>query len=76
MTFKAVYKCRLCGKEFTEPNRYSKDEAKICSFLGKRCVQNKGGCLPYEYHICDSGDVGFGDLLGARKVLENESDNK
>lgn len=70
MEYKTIYKCRLCGKEFTPLNGYSKNEAKIAIFIGRMCVQNKGNNLPYEHHVCDNGDIGFADLLGVRKVEE------
>lgn len=78
MKYRAVYKCRLCGKEFSVLNSYFKDDmcASKVIYLGRMCVQNEGNNLPYEHHVCDNGDIGFADLLGARKVLENESDNK
>lgn len=74
MKYRAVYKCRLCGKEFTPPNGYFTDdmtnEARISFFLGRMCQQYEGNNLPYEHHVCDNGDIGFADLLGVRKVKE------
>lgn len=75
MKYRAVYKCRLCGKVFTTQDGYFftddiKNDAKIDLFFDRMCIQVHGGDLPYEHHVCDNGDVGFGDLLGVRKVEE------
>lgn len=75
MKYRAVYKCRLCGKVFTTSNGYFftddiKNDAKIELFMARMCIQVHGNNLPYEHHVCDNGDVGFGDLLGLRKVSE------
>lgn len=70
MTYRVVCKCRLCDKEFT-PDGYSADnmtnDIPISVFLWRICSQDKTSGLPY-HHTCDNGDIGFGDLLGVRKV--------
>lgn len=72
MKYKAVFKCRLCGKEFSSPNAYFTDdmtnEAGIEFFIARMCIQYNGNNLPYGHHFCENGDIGFGDLLGVRKV--------
>lgn len=68
--FKIIYKCRMCGKEFLK--REIKDDFQAQRYLGGMCVQYKGNNLPFEFHRCEDGSFGFGDLIGCRRVEENE----
>lgn len=59
MKYRAVYKCRLCGKEFYG-DEYCKTKVR-----STQCIY----LLP-EIHNCETGDISFADFLGLRKVEE------
>ncbi len=55
-----VYRCRRCGKEFQETGTV------------ERNMQVDGVDVPvgpvYQYHLCDDGIYGLGDLIGGYEV--------
>lgn len=55
--YKAIYKCRLCGKEFY---------GEAYKMNGSRYPT---GSI-YKQHKCDDGRYGIGDLLGTYEVKE------
>lgn len=65
MKYITVCKCRLCGKEF-----YVDDDWATELEAAANIIESASGQTPFEIHYCDNGDVGFGDVLGARKVEE------
>lgn len=71
--YRAIYKCRLCGGEFTKFVTEFSYDANL--YIMPMCLQNQRNNLPFESHICPNGDIGFADFLGFRKVEDgNESD--
>lgn len=67
--FEVIYKCRMCGEEFSHEEINGDLQAQL--YLGKMCVQFKGNNLPFEFHRCKDGDYGFCDLIGCRRVDED-----
>ena len=77
--YRAIYKCRLCGKEFVSAATGSADIAI------KHMVRVTTGIKPLEFignpieetsmHSCKDGSMGLADFLGFRKVEDgNEPD--
>ena len=77
--YRAIYKCRLCGKEFVSAATGSADIAI------KHMVTVTTGIKPLEFignpieetsmHSCKDGSMGLADFLGFRKVGDgNEPD--
>ena len=66
MKYRAVYKCRFCGKEYEPDDYVYRTEWETANHMIERSLQS---CL-LEVHYCENGDVGFGDLIGLRKVSE------
>ena len=77
--YQAIYKCRLCGKEFVSAATGSADIAI------KHMVRVTTGIKPLEFignpieetsmHSCKDGSMGLADFLGFHKVEDgNEPD--
>lgn len=59
--YQAIYKCRLCGKEYVAKiiagsEMLITDETEFCS------------AKMHRVHICDDGSFGLADFQGFRKV--------
>lgn len=66
-SYEAVYKCRLCGKEFKPQNPWA-DNPTMADKETYKKTNGKIKVLKFTVHFCENGEVGFGDLLGCRKV--------
>lgn len=67
MKYRAIFKCRLCGKEFEPKNPCAYNP----TMADKEIYEKANGeikILKFTVHFCENGDIGFGDLLGVRKV--------
>jgi hypothetical protein len=69
MTFKPVYKCRLCGVEYTDPREFDYDiNEMLVRLVG--LDENMGYPLGghsitiTESHVCNTGNVGIAELKG------------
>lgn len=72
MKYKLTYKCRLCGEEFQSHGTFETFGMPIGELLelyAKNCKKHDKGVPPH--HTCDNGDIGFGELIGCRKVEED-----
>ena len=75
--YKAVYKCRLCGKTFYEEVTGSRNTA-FHSVLGVAMngkFYPEGCCIGshlFDCHSCDDGSCGLADFQGFRKEEEND----
>lgn len=68
--YKAVYKCRMCGKVFKHENITDEKHAVAC--LEERHIGIRGTVWPSpprmtETHICDGGSLGLADFQGWQK---------
>lgn len=71
--YQAIYKCRLCGKEFVQ---YKTDEHSIAKGLvsamtgdgSLRYIKHDGKVHIHVPHSCSDGSFGFSDFCGFRKV--------
>lgn len=66
MIFKAMFKCRLCGKTFG--NTYTGDE-NLAFFILLDLIHEGKSSQPnapkiFDYHNCDDNSYGFADFLG------------
>lgn len=69
--YMAIYKCRLCGKEFCHSGTGDKDTAATATMY---TVLESSGITPqfespnaptqFEFHSCKDGSYGMGDFLG------------
>lgn len=66
MKYKVVCKCRMCGEEF-QCRESDEDSAFFIQGTIVFLPKSMNGGVP-PYHICDNGDIGFGELIGCRKV--------
>lgn len=72
MEYNAIYKCRLCGKEFTDATTSSKDVAisnMVHLVCGSSIKQNAN--IPVEIftiHYCGSECYGLADFQGFKSV--------
>lgn len=71
MQFRAVYKCRLCGKELVS-SYYWIDNMTTDDIETKKSEKEEGKSPNVILHYCKEGQIGFADLIGGRKVEENE----
>lgn len=74
--YKALYRCRLCGKEFDETIELKDCKIKAISF-GKQIlivddVLNMNTFDIQNQHNCEDGSIGFSDFLGLKKYIEND----
>lgn len=80
--YMAIYKCRLCGKEFCHSGTGDKDTAATATMY---TVLESSGITPqfespnaptqFEFHSCKDGSYGMGDFLGMRKTgKDNENE--
>lgn len=70
-TFKATYKCRLCGQEYTD-GETEENIASIatCEIAVRGCTQHGNGTFGvhrYNSHHCEDGSCGMADFMGFRK---------
>lgn len=65
-TYKAVYKCRCCGKVFDSPMRTGKNTAvnSIMSMCVGSVFQN---VRINDLHLCENGNIGLADFIGWQK---------
>lgn len=75
MKYKAVYKCRLCGKKFGETIGLKNSKIKAMSF-GKQIfiVDNCLNANAFDIrnqHDCEDGSIGFADFQGIVKINED-----
>ena len=71
MKYRAVYKCRLCGKEFVS-SCYWIDNMTIDDIDTYKIEKEEGKSPNVIFHFCKEGEIGFADLIGGRKVNEND----
>jgi hypothetical protein len=69
MTFKPVYKCRLCGVEYTDPREFDYDINELLARLvglDEDVGYSLGGhsITITESHICNNRNVGIAELKG------------
>ena len=69
--FKALYRCRLCGKEFYETIELGDCKIKaICFNKQISIVDDVLNANTYDIinqHNCGDGSIGFADFLGLKK---------
>ncbi len=72
--YKAIYKCRKCGKSFGEA--ITGDERLARKTLICACLETPSGepMSPTLYfpHSCDNGDLGVADFIGWEKEVKEE----
>lgn len=74
--YKAIYKCRLCGKEF----EYCRAGEVIAQALTVALAVNgttehvryNGNLHTHTTHECDDGSLGIADFQGFQKIGDNE----
>lgn len=73
---KALYRCRLCGKEFNEIVELKDCKIKAISFdkqiLIIDDVLNMNTYDIKNQHTCEDGSIGFADFLGLKKYVESD----
>lgn len=74
----AIYKCRLCGKEYVEcstsgekSNQRRKEQPAVCNghdVPGRKAEKPEEVMEPtlYECHFCGDGSYGVADFLGLK----------
>lgn len=78
--YRAIYKCRLCGEEFSDSLMDEKEVDKCSKVFweGKyryRSVSRRNDIPKEKFHFCKDDSIGLADFLGFRKVEDgNESD--
>ncbi len=75
--YKALFKCRLCGKTFINSetsNEIVALNAAIKAIFGKMSEP----LVPtlYDIHICDNGGIGIADFIGFRKDDEKDGQSR
>lgn len=72
--YQAIYKCRLCGEEFTD-SLISQEEIEKCLLVfekGKTIYRSRSGridiYLRKGHYSCKNGSYGLADFQGFRKV--------
>ena len=78
--YRAIYKCRLCGKVFFNAGTDCKDTASKAAMY---TVLESSGITPqfefpdaptqFDFHNCKDGGYGMSDFLGMKKVQEKEA---
>jgi ribosomal protein L37AE/L43A len=71
----AIYKCRMCGKEFAKGNvSQEKITPIMVSFrmsgdygIKVRSKYDEPNVTKYNSHICSDGSAGFADFIGFRE---------
>lgn len=78
-TYKMMYKCRLCGKEFFHiVTRYmsamevttdlvSGDNGAVREVAATSGIAVTARFWRHQTHICKDGSIGFADFIGFRK---------
>lgn len=70
--YQAIYKCRLCGKEFESAMTTSADVARkqiLHATIGYKIEEWIGPPLEKNtMHSCKDGSMGVSDFLGIKKV--------
>lgn len=73
---KALYKCRLCRKEFDETIELKDCKIKSVSFdkqiLFIDEVLNTNTYAIKNQHNCEDGSIGFADFLGLKRYVESD----
>lgn len=71
--YRAIYKCRLCGKEFSD-SLINEKEVKKCAeafWKGKsiyRSISGRNDIPKEKFHLCENDSMGLADFQGFRKV--------
>lgn len=78
--YRAIYKCRLCGKVFFNAGTDCKDAASKAAMY---TVLESSGITPqfespnapiqFDLHNCGDGSYGMSDFLGMKEVQEKEA---
>lgn len=64
--YKAMCKCRLCGKIFEIDDIDNEFFAYVETF--EKTTSAYKNNEPYKVHECEDGSYGFADFIGVRKV--------
>lgn len=67
MTYKAMYKCRLCGETFEDGATNSEGVATMTAIEISMNGVSRGRGNPLgekETHCCPDGSIGYADFLG------------
>ena len=77
--YMAIYKCRLCGKEFCHSGTGDRDTAATAAMY---TVLESSGITPqfespnapmqFEFHSCKDGSYGMADFQGMKKVGDSD----
>ena len=66
MTYKAMFKCRLCGEVFTSGavtgNKGLAVQAIVDMDLNRHTVIQAPHSI--QTHFCENGDIGYADFIG------------
>ena len=71
-----IYKCRLCGEQFTERATSTKEvafDATMSTVLQTKASYPMSPSI-IEVHFCDDGSYGIGDFLGMKFKQEKGKD--
>lgn len=76
MEYRAICKCRLCGKEFEDGTTGEAIAQAITVALAVKGTTENVRCQRNLYrnttHFCKDGSFGFADFQGFRKISEEE----
>ncbi len=69
MKYQVIYKCRLCGAEYSDS---SADQRQVMSSMSDPrydALLKKGDAPPLiSTHVCKGGNIGLTDFQGMRQV--------
>lgn len=71
--YHAIYKCRLCGEEFSEGNtgeEIARDTTILLAMRNSTAGALSSTTFTRTKHNCKDGSFGLADFLGFRKVEE------
>lgn len=67
--YRAIYRCRACGKVFLPERCNEKIIRKaMAEFAFNESLHSKRCGTGMNAHECENGDIGFTDFVGFRKV--------
>lgn len=67
---RAIYKCRLCGKEIKYGEASREGAKKLVDSLAMKEPANKyysWSLYRHKSHFCSDGSIGFADFIGFRE---------
>lgn len=76
--YNAIYKCRLCGKIFSQKFDEMEEDNALhiinCLILEENTQLGNQPYFGHRYdnHVCEDGSFGFCDFLGMKKCIEND----